>query len=442
MAEKSPPLSRRSFLKAASGCAGAAGLAAATSIPRLAYANAPVPRNIVVICLEGGLDGVMTVAPYLDSAYHAHRGETALLPPGMGERSALDLDGYFGLHPRMTQMHDLYNARELSFFHAVSFADFNIVAGDHFGGLRNLYYGGAQDNSGFLNRLALELHGQRSTPGAVALTESDWRPEIINGAALAAGMRPNIPPPSDQQLIDRLKLNFGASHELNRLLTDAVNERLAMRSSLIGHEDLVYNSVIGNSYSYLPQMMEIIALMMRGDAALRPNIFFTRLSGYDLHGAHYDHTSGQHQSISNGIWALRNALKGNAAQGISDLWKDTLVFVMTEFGRTLAMNGDGGTDHGTGGLLMVASGNAALMRSSGASGVGALWPGCANLGPNNSLAYTADSFDIMRAYMAAHFTGYYASGAMDRVLPRRAIELRTMPGASGANVSYLNSILS
>lgn len=444
--ETASQMSRRSFLKTA-GCAGAMTMAAATSMPKTAFANAPVPKNLVIICLEGGDDAVMTVPPYMDSHYQMHRGVTSLLPPGSGPRAALDLDGYFGLHPRMTQLKQMYDANEAAFFHAVALSDYRIVGGDHFGGLRDVYYGGtAQAPRGFLNRLTEELHGNRASPGAISLTESNWRPDIIAGTALTAGMRPAIPMPADMQLIDRIRMNFGATHEFNQLLTQAVSERQSLRSSLVGHEGLVNDPVIGNCYWYLPQMMEIAALMMRGDANSRPNLIFTRLGGYDLHNSMFDAGSGQHQSISQGIWALRNALKGNPAQGLPDLWKDTLVFVITEFGRCIPLNGPvnagGGTDHGTGGMLMMATGNPALM----GAGVGTIWPGCDNLGPNGSLAYTVDAFDVMRAYMAAHFNGYYTTGAMERVLPRRSgpggsLELRTVAGASGSNVNFLNNII-
>ncbi len=108
-------ISRRSALQALAGGLAAGALAG----PRLALAGLPGERRLVVVILRGGLDGLAAVPPFGDPAYAGSRGSLALAAPG-GEAGALDLDGFFGLHPALTPLHELYRQGELLPIHAAA----------------------------------------------------------------------------------------------------------------------------------------------------------------------------------------------------------------------------------------------------------------------------------------------------------------------------------
>jgi uncharacterized protein (DUF1501 family) len=106
-------LSRRTVLKSA----GAAALLATT--PSLVFAAAPTDKRFVTIILRGGMDGLTAVAPYGDPNYQRLRPQIAVKKPG-DENGALDLNGYFGLHPNLSALKPLYDKGELAILHAAT----------------------------------------------------------------------------------------------------------------------------------------------------------------------------------------------------------------------------------------------------------------------------------------------------------------------------------
>lgn len=419
-------ISRRSFLKSSTACAGAAALAA-SGLPSYAMASVPLNKYLFVICCEGGWDNVLI--NYRDPAYAQLRGQFALRAPGNGPESLLDIDGTYGMHPYMQRLHQMIMAREMTAYHAVELADHRVVTGNHFTALQQIYKGGnIASTSGFLNRLTQELEGGRSSPGAVSLTESTAIPDIIAGGALVAGMTPTIPVLTDQQIVNRMKMMYGANHIYARHLQQSLDDETRLRNSLLGHEQLVNNPILNNTAFYLPQIAEISALLMQGGASA-PNIIFTRVGGLDFHGSPITlsdpnngptHFAGGNilRSISDGIGAFRDAMMQ------ANLWDKSMVIVMSEFGRSMVMNNaEGGTDHGHAQPMFVAGGNSSLHPS---TRVASIWPGMNNLGFNNGLRATVDGFDILRTYLRAFYGAALSQAASERVLPPRQLDLTVM----------------
>jgi uncharacterized protein (DUF1501 family) len=276
MLDKEALINRRSFLKATGCCAGA--MAMASAVPEIAYASAPSPKNLLVIYCDGGYDGLNMITPYTDPAYYQQRGAFAI-----PQSAVLDIDGQFGLHPRMGAMKQLMDSGELTAFHAVELSDHRIYGGNHFSSAYEIFHGGSTQNTGFMNRLTAEIDGSRSTPGAVSLTESaSFFPEILAGPALTASMRPAIPPQSDQAIIDRIKLIYGASNPYAQMLQQGVNAETSLRNSLSGHSQLVNDPILNNCWAYLPQIAQVAGLLFRGsDPNSRINMMFTRAGGFD-----------------------------------------------------------------------------------------------------------------------------------------------------------------
>jgi uncharacterized protein (DUF1501 family) len=302
-----------------------------------------------------------------------------------------------------------------------------VLAGEQ-GDIPRRHHGGI----GFLNRLTSELDGARTSPGAISMTEATgYVPDIITGPALTAGIRPVIPVLSDQQIVDKIKTLYGSpTHAYAQLLQQGIDYERNLRNSLLGHEQLVNDPILSNACFYLPQIAEITALLMQGGPTA-PNIVFTRVGGFDLHDRPYSsggefggawsyNYSGANMLhyISEGVGAFRDAMVQ------ANKWQDTMVIVMSEFGRAFAVNSTGGTDHGDAQPIFMASGNTSLNPTTNVSGY---WPSLSSTGFNGGLRASVDGFDIIRTYMQAFYGSQYLSlAAAARVLPRRTLDLATI----------------
>src|SRR5688572_10083301 len=171
---------RRSFLLGL----GAAALTAGNGA-RLAFASAPIDQRLVVIILRGGMDGLGAIPPCADAGYRSLRGALAIAEPGQ-TNGALDLDGAFGLHPRLTTLKALYDQKQLIVAHAVAtpYRDRSHFDGqDLLENGTNIPHGTAD---GWLNRALALLNG--GNKGAIAL--GDQVPLILRGETQVASWAP------------------------------------------------------------------------------------------------------------------------------------------------------------------------------------------------------------------------------------------------------------
>lgn len=334
------PLSRRAFLgrSAMLGCS----LAASPLMTPVSFAAAPWPNRLVVIILRGAMDGLDVVQPYGDPALAGLRRNLPFGP----DAGAHDLDGFFALHPALSGLMPLWSAGELSFVHAVStpYRDKR----SHFDGQDLLEAGtptlsgpGARD--GWLNRMLQQVPGlEAETAFAIGHDEmlllkgdapvSNWTPEA--GLSLS---------PQAERLAQLIMAD-------DPMFRDALDEALMlsqddapdmMGTQMMSSQEMQPRPRAKQAHN---KIASFAAEKLRKDA----RIAAFSLGGWDTHLKQDVGLPKALERLSDTILTLK------AEMGVA--WAKTVVVAMTEFGRTARVNGSGGTDHGTGGAMVLAGG--------------------------------------------------------------------------------------
>lgn len=320
---------RRSFLL------GLGAVMLATSpTARLALASAPVDRRLVVIILRGAMDGLSAIPPYADPDYRGLRGALAIAAPGQAQ-GALDLDGRFGLHPSLGTLKALYDQKQLIVAHAVatSYRDRS-----HFDGQDLLENGtgtphGTED--GWLNRTLSLLNGS-----GIAL--ADQVPLILRGKVEVASWAPKKLPGADPDFIAQVEQMYQGSPLLLAALEGALSaERMATQALGSDRGGMAATSGVGGSRRGAAKVLAEAAGKFLADPK-GARIAVLEINGWDTH-------SGQ-GTVNGRLAQALGELDAAAAalrQSLGAVWSETAVLTATEFGRTAAPNGTGGTDHGT-----------------------------------------------------------------------------------------------
>lgn len=326
--------SRRDFL-------GAASLFAASPV---LFAQAATERRFVFVLQRGAADGLGTVVPVAEPAYASLRGALAIDPA-----AALPLDGSFALHPSLVSLQARYAAGEATVFHAVASP---YRERSHFDGQNVLESGGTapyQVKDGWLNRLA----GLLPRRGREAIAFTPALPLALRGASDVATYAPSALPQAGDDLLLRVSQLYASDPQLGALWSSAMSARGMAGAAAGGRQDAA-----------------AVARLAAGFLARRdgPRIAMIETQGWDTH-------SGQNARLASQLRQLDRLVAG-LHEGLGDAWAQTVVLVATEFGRTLAANGTGGTDHGTGAAALLVGGAVNGGR------VVADWPG---LAPSNLL---------------------------------------------------------
>lgn len=322
------------------------GAAALMTVSPVLFAQAATERRFVFIIQRGAADGLNTVIPYADPAYGRLRGALAI-----DAASTLKLDGSFALHPALSTLHQLYGAGQASFFHAVAspYRDRS-----HFDGQNVLETGGRapyQLKDGWMNRL-LSLLPRR---GKDAIAFSPAVPLALRGAVDVATYAPSLLPQAHDELMSRVELMYAQDAQLHALWSSALEAR-DMAAGMGSGGNRQEPGAVGKMAP---------GFLARADG---PRLAMIETSGWDTH-------SGQSARLATQLKGLDSMVAG-LRDGLGAAWSQTVVLAATEFGRTVAANGTGGTDHGTG--------SAALLLGGAVQGgrVVANWPG---LGPTDLL---------------------------------------------------------
>ena len=332
----STPLSRRAFL----GRAALIGCSAAASplITPVSLAAAPWDTRIVVIILRGAMDGLDALRPYGDPALAEMR------PDAMQSRGdAPELAGGFALHPALSPLMPMWQAGDLGFVHAVSTP--YRQKRSHFDGQDILEAGTSTlgaSRDGWLNRFLQELPGVASeTAYAVGRGEmkvllgaaevSDWTPDAALMMSPQALRLAEMVMEEDPAFHAALSEAMALSDEGQGIMAPENPIERDMRATLRGAQHV--------------KIAEFVAGQLRGD---------TRVAAFSLNG--WDTHSNQDRHIEQSLGRLADTLTTLKEGSGADVWKRTAVVAMTEFGRTARKNGTGGTDHGTGGAMVLAGG--------------------------------------------------------------------------------------
>jgi uncharacterized protein (DUF1501 family) len=353
-------IDRRQLL--ARGLAGAGLL----TLPGMVLAAAPTDRRFVFIIQRGAADGLNIVMPLADPGFAAARGSLAV-------EGGAKLDGMFTLHPALAEASKMYAAKQALFLHAVAspYRDRS-----HFDGQNVLESGGTgpyQLKDGWLNRLLTLL--PRDERNAVALAATV--PVALRGTVQVGSYAPSALPQASDDLMARVGALYQSDAQLHALWQSAVATR-ALTGDLAanGGKDAAATGALA-------------ARLMSGAGGAR--IAMIETGGWDTHAQQ----KGRLNAQLKGLDAMLASLKA----GLGAEWDKTLVLVATEFGRTVAVNGTGGTDHGTGSAAMMLGGAVAGGR------VVADWPGLAAgaLYEGRDLKPTLGLDTVIGASLAQHF---------------------------------------
>ena len=428
-------LDRRQFLTAT---ALAAGGALMTS--RLAFASANTSSRFVFIILRGALDGLTAVPPYGDSDYARLRREIAVPAPGSAN-GVIKLDNLFGLHPNLRFLGDSYAARELVVFHAVASP---YRERSHFDGqdvLENGFVRPHASQSGWLNRALAAVPVSSRKELGVALGQNV--PLVMRGPAAVASWSPSKLAALDEDTLERITDLYSRDPLLSKRLADALSaDAIANEAQSDGADadasmtptmaadvaDPSMRSRTGTAAANPPTQSptatadsgnapaggssQLLAKREQGKAGagaryveviraaasfLRrddgPQIAVFDATGWDTHA----NEGGAQGQLGARLGALDAGLRTLKEQ-LGPTWKNTAVLIATEFGRTAAINGTRGTDHGTGAAAFLLGGAVQGGR------VVADWPGLSSsaLYEGRDLKPTLDMRSVMKGVLTEH----------------------------------------
>jgi uncharacterized protein (DUF1501 family) len=410
-------MERREFLNLGAALAGGALLSS-----RVVFGRADERRpRFVLILMRGALDGLAAVPPYGDRDYAALRGEFALRAPGEAG-GALPLNGFFGLHPSLGFLQECYAARELTVFHALATP---YRERSHFDGQDVLENGSPRAHalqSGWLNRALDRSPGRAQREAGVALGQNV--PLVMRGPAEVSSWSASKLGALDEETLARITDLYAGDPLLSVRLADALaadaiaavdgaGDAAAMAPEAAPRDmsaaGTLARQLAPNGARYA-EVVRAAAGFLRQEAGPRVAMFDT--TGWDTHaneGGAQGQLAGRLAALDQGLATLK--------QELGPVWSDTVVLLVTEFGRTAAVNGTRGTDHGTA--------TAALLLGGAVDGgrVIADWPGLAarTLYQGRDLAPTLDLRSVLKGLLQEHL-----------LVPPRELERTVFPDSSAA----------
>lgn len=344
-------ISRRVFLKDGGLALVSLGFAPAF-LARAAAQGGTKRRVLIAIFQRGAVDGLNMIVPFGETEYYASRPSIAIARPGSGPDAAIDLDGFFGLHPRLAPLGPLYDAKQLAIVHACGSHD---GTRSHFDAQDYMESGtpgvkGTRD--GWMNRYLHAREHQRATPFR-AVAVAPQLPRSLQGLApaLAVGQldRFGIRDGRNGQMQPSFESEYAAA--ANALLRNTGREAFDAIRMLKDADPLRYTPDNGAVYprSAFGDALRQIAQLVKADVGLE--IAFAESGNWDHHaneGGAVGTLAARLDDLARGIAALHRDL--------GDRMQDVVIMTMSEFGRAVAENGSRGTDHGHGNAMMIAGG--------------------------------------------------------------------------------------
>jgi uncharacterized protein (DUF1501 family) len=400
------PSSSRVSRRSALARLGAAGVTLTSAWS--AQARTPAaPGKLVVVMLRGAVDGLSVVVPHGEADYARARPELAIARPGVPD-GALPLDDLFGLHPALAVLAPWWQDDRLAFVHASGSTDptrSHFDAQDH---METATPGRRATPDGWMNRLLLEL-GQRDSP-AFGVNVGPLMPRIFAGAAdvtsMAVSATDRLDPggsPAQSAVLDRLLSADPATARAWAALRET-REALRQSAEVMGP---------GMDAGAAPGAVPLASLaadcarlgrLMRRESSVRAA--FLSVGGWDTHVGQ----GGATGALANRLRGLAGGLDA-LARSLDDGLDDTLILVMSEFGRTVRQNGTRGTDHGHGNVMWLLGGPVRRAQVAGR------WPGldAAALHDGRDLAVTTDFRQVIAQVLQRHLR--LDDAALSRVLP-------------------------
>ncbi len=363
---------------------GATGALATLGLPRAVFAAAPTEKRLVVVLLRGALDGLAAVPPLGERRYAELRGSLAL--PAVGQSDGcLPLEGIFALNPALSAIHPFYKSGELLFVHA---AGNGYRTRSHFDAQDLMESGlGAKtgQSDGWLNRA---LAGLPPAAGdrRLGIAVGGAVPLLLRGKVAVASWEPPGLKQAAPEFIQILSRLYAADRLLGPALADGLRAQ-NMSSAVLG-EDMAKGPQGFGPKSFQPLAAAAGKLLAADDG---PRIAALEMGGWDTHvgqGSVAGRLAQNLDGLGQGLQAL--------AAGLGPAWQQTVVVAVTEFGRTVAVNGSGGTDHGTASVVLVMGGAVRGGRLRGD------WSGLDRLEENRDLRVATDARSVLKGVLRDH----------------------------------------
>ncbi|MGD0289479.1 MAG: DUF1501 domain-containing protein [Candidatus Binataceae bacterium] len=362
-------------------------------------------KRLVVVFMRGAVDGLNLVIPYGDSQYYEER-PTIAIARGGGDGAAIDLDGHFGLNPALASLMPMWKDGTLAFVHACGSPDPTRSHFDAQDYMESGTPGVKSTGDGWMNRVMAALPGAHGPTEAVSLGPTV--PRILSGplpvANIPLGRAAARPLPMNNPKIEE---SFDRLYSGDDALSRTYREGRVARTKL--HTELQQDMTAADNGAPPPNGFSNdtgrLARLIARDPSIR--LAFLALGGWDTH---IDQGAAKGQ-LANHLKPLGDGL----ASFVTDLgsaYNDTVILVISEFGRTVRENGNGGTDHGHGNVMWVMGGPVRGRR------IYTQWRGLApgELYEERDVAVTTDFREPIARVLGAHMG--LPANQIDRVFPR------------------------
>ena len=402
-------ISRRIFLKNGGLALVSLGFAPAF-LARTAAAVDSRRRVLITIFQRGAVDGLNMIVPFGEREYYAARPTLAIARPGASPDSAIDLDGFFGLHPRLAPLKPLFDARQLAIVHACGSPDGTRSHFDAQDYMETATPGVKSTQDGWLNRYLHAREHQAATPfRAVALAPQ--LPRALHGLepALAIGQISQFGIRSgDVQASFESEYAAAANSVLHATGREAFDAVRMLKTA----NPQQYAPANGAQYprSGFGDALRQIAQLIKADVGLE--VAFAESGNWDHHA---------NEGAATGLLATRldDLARGIAAlvRDLGDRMQDVVVLTMSEFGRAVAENGSRGTDHGHANAMMILGGGVRGGKVYGR------WPGLAREQryEGRDLSVTTDFRSIFSEVVRGHLSLADTSGVFPGFTDRTAL---------------------
>ncbi len=388
-------ISRRIFMKNGGQALVSLGFAPPTFLARTVAAAQSSRRVLITIFQRGAVDGLNMIVPFGDRHYYAGRPSIAISRPGTSADAAIDLDGFFGLHPRLAPLGPLYKAGQMAVVHACGSPDETRSHFDAQDYMETATPGVKSTTDGWLNRYLHAKEHEKATPfRAVAL--SPQLPRTLQGLApaLAIGQIGQFGIRAGQNT-DMVQASFESEYAAaaKSVLHSTGREAFDAVKMLKTADPRQYAPANGAEYprSAYGEALKQIAQLIKADVGLE--VAFAESGNWDHHvnqGAATGQLATRLDDLGRGIAAL--------VRDLGDRMQDVVVLTMSEFGRAVMENGNRGTDHGHGNAMMIIGGG---VRGGKVYGK---WPGLApeQRHDGRDLAVTTDFRSIFSEVVRGH----------------------------------------
>jgi uncharacterized protein (DUF1501 family) len=407
-------IARREFLRAAALAASGVFILGPHAWAARSSTNLNNHKRLVLVFLRGAVDGLSVVVPYDDSTYYENRPSIAI--PRSGESSALDLDGHFGLHPALASLIPAWKEGTLAFVHSCGSPDPTRSHFDAQDYIESGTPGIKATPDGWMNRTLAALPAPHQPTAGLSL--GAVLPRILSGpmpvANIPLGRGAARPMPLDNPRIEGV---FDRLYDGNDALSKAYHEGRVARQRLLGElrQDMAQADNGAPGPEGFPDDAARLASLVQRDSTVR--LAFISLGGWDTHVGQGS-ISG---NLANHLKPLGDGL-AEFKQRLGPAYDDTVIVVLSEFGRTVRENGNGGTDHGHGNVMWVMGGPVRGQRVYGR------WLGLAagDLYQERDLAVTTDFREPIAQVLRVHLG--LSPMAIQKIFPQRLADTGHVTG--------------